>query len=59
MYSLSGIAMTSASVNSSTGLVFQLFASLGSFLTETRGGGTSAVDMVVEKLAFGAVEATA
>jgi hypothetical protein len=32
MYSLSGIAITSASVSSSAGLVFQLLASLGSFL---------------------------
>jgi len=33
MYSLSGMASTSASVSSSSGLVFQWFASLGSFLT--------------------------
>ena len=41
MYSESGMAMTSASDSWSTGLVFQLLASLGVFRTARGGGGTS------------------
>ena len=46
MYSESGMASKSASVNSATGLVFQLLTSLASFLTAAgnTGGGASDVD---------------
>lgn len=59
MYSESGMAMSSASVSCSAVFDFQLFASLGSFLTADARGGVingSAVDWV--KLDLAAVDAT-
>src|SRR5450830_626785 len=60
MYSLSGMASTSSSVSWSTDLVFQLLASLGSFLIAERAGEAFiVVGMVLRKLALAAVDATA
>src|SRR5450830_1972403 len=59
MYSSSGMAITSASVNSARGFNFQLLASLGSFLMAEASGGTmSGAVVVCMKLALAAVDAT-
>ena len=59
MYSASGMARISASLSSSRALVFQLLASLGSFLMGTKGAETAATGVLGMKLALAAVEATA
>lgn len=53
------MAKISASVNASTGLLFQLLASLGSFLIGAKGTETTATGVVGMKLDLAAVEATA
>ena len=53
------MAKISASVSDSTGLLFQLLASLGSFLMGAKGVETTATGVVGMKLDLAAVEATA
>ena len=53
------MAKISGSVNASTGLLFQLLASLGSFLIGAKGTDTTATGVVGMKLDLAAVEATA